>query len=316
MATTSILQFAPTDTGTNLMTDADYLAASARTNGNQPGVASSKLNNKALRQASLIAAGVAQLMADNQANNIVDTLTPAQIATYLSSALGAALTFPTAPQFDNDTSPATTEFVKRQGLQASGFNIVSAASTLTAAVVGSTVYLSGAGSYITTLPLAASVPAGARIEFLCGTSTAQTISRQGADLIWPGGPAGSATSMLVGLSDNLTLESNGIGWYAVVGSAQLGFSAAFAAQRATSGWQKLPGGLIFQWGAVVASTGWAWSFPMVFPNACLHAFATSSDTGPSFCTLYSASAASVFGNRWNTAGVGVNGSVSLLAIGY
>lgn len=86
MATSNILQFVPNDTGTNLLTDAAYLAASDRSNGNQPGVASSKLNNKALRQASAIAAGVAQYIADRQATNVTDALTPAQIAAMLALA--------------------------------------------------------------------------------------------------------------------------------------------------------------------------------------------------------------------------------------
>lgn len=86
MATSNILQFAPTDTGTNLLSDAAYLAASDRTNGNQPGVASAKLNNKALRQSSAVAAGVAQFIATRQATNITDALTPSQIETALASA--------------------------------------------------------------------------------------------------------------------------------------------------------------------------------------------------------------------------------------
>lgn len=91
MATNSIIQFSPNDTGTNLLTDAAYLAASDRSNGNQPGIASAKLNNKALRQASLIAAGVAQFIADRQATNVVDTLTPAQIAAMLAAAASGRL---------------------------------------------------------------------------------------------------------------------------------------------------------------------------------------------------------------------------------
>ncbi|UNA00787.1 tail protein [Edwardsiella phage vB_EpM_ZHS] len=89
MATTNIIPFAPVDTGTNLLSDAAYLAASDRTNGNQPGIASAKLNNKALRQASAIAAGVGQYLADNQATNVTDALTPAQISTMLTTSMGA-----------------------------------------------------------------------------------------------------------------------------------------------------------------------------------------------------------------------------------
>jgi len=48
MATNNFLPFSPTDTGTNLLTQVEYAAATDRTIGNQPGVASSKLNNKAI----------------------------------------------------------------------------------------------------------------------------------------------------------------------------------------------------------------------------------------------------------------------------
>jgi len=91
VATTSILQFSPNDIGTNLLTDAAYLAASDRSNGNQPGVASAKLNNKALRQATLMAAGLAQYLADQQATNVVDTLTPAQISAMLKAGIKGVL---------------------------------------------------------------------------------------------------------------------------------------------------------------------------------------------------------------------------------
>ena len=95
MATNEILQFAETDTGTNLLTQAEYLADAQRPIGNQPGVARSKLVNKALRQSSLIAAAVAQFIADNQANNVVDTATPATIADWIEAAV-RSIGIPTA----------------------------------------------------------------------------------------------------------------------------------------------------------------------------------------------------------------------------
>jgi len=78
-----ILPFAATDTGTNLLTQTDYAADTQRPIGNQQGIARSKLVNKVLKQTSVIAAGVGQFLSDNQANAITDTLTPAQISTYL-----------------------------------------------------------------------------------------------------------------------------------------------------------------------------------------------------------------------------------------
>lgn len=95
MATNEILQFAETDTGTNLLTQAEYLADAQRPIGNQPGVARSKLVNKALRQSSLIAAAVAQFIADNQANNVADTASPNDIADWIEAAV-RSIGIPTA----------------------------------------------------------------------------------------------------------------------------------------------------------------------------------------------------------------------------
>ena len=95
MATNEILRFAETDTGTNLLTQAEYLADAQRPIGNQPGVARSKLVNKALRQSSLIAAGIAEFLADNQSNNITDALTPQNIADYMAAVV-RSLGVPTA----------------------------------------------------------------------------------------------------------------------------------------------------------------------------------------------------------------------------
>jgi hypothetical protein len=87
--TNTILEFCATDTGTNLITDSAYNTDAQRPIGNQSGTARSALVNKALRQSTLMAAGLAQFIADNQANNILDTLTPATIETYLIAALQA-----------------------------------------------------------------------------------------------------------------------------------------------------------------------------------------------------------------------------------
>lgn len=87
MGTSSILPFAPVDTGLNLLSDADYLAASDRTTGNQPGVARSRLVNKALRQSSLLAAVIAQFTADRQTSNVGDGLSVAGLQSQFEAAL-------------------------------------------------------------------------------------------------------------------------------------------------------------------------------------------------------------------------------------
>lgn len=83
MATNEILPFAGTDNGTNLLTQAQYNADAQRLIGNAPGVARLELVNKVLRQTSLMSAGLAQFIADLQQTGMVDTLTPAQVATAL-----------------------------------------------------------------------------------------------------------------------------------------------------------------------------------------------------------------------------------------
>lgn len=89
MATNEILRFAETNTGTNLLTQAEYAADAQRLIGHQPGIARAKLENKALRQASLMAAGLAEFIADYQANNVTDSLTAQQVADYLLAAIQA-----------------------------------------------------------------------------------------------------------------------------------------------------------------------------------------------------------------------------------
>lgn len=69
----NFLPFCPTTGGANLLTQSEYAAATDRSNGNQPGVASSKLNNKAMRQASVIASQIAQFLADNLSVDVLDT---------------------------------------------------------------------------------------------------------------------------------------------------------------------------------------------------------------------------------------------------
>ncbi len=101
MATNEILPFASTNTGTNLLTQAEYAADAQRVIGHQPGIARSKLENKALRQASLMAAGLAEFIADYQSNNVTDSLTAQQVADYLLAAITANI--PVVPDASETT---------------------------------------------------------------------------------------------------------------------------------------------------------------------------------------------------------------------
>jgi len=89
MAANEILLFAH-DPAANVQSQAVYDADPQREIGHQPGIAKAEMENKALRQVSLIAAGVAQFIADLQATDVEDTLTPANIAAMLLEAVEAS----------------------------------------------------------------------------------------------------------------------------------------------------------------------------------------------------------------------------------
>lgn len=85
--TNDFLPFCPTDTGTNLESQSDYLVDSDRTTGNQPGIASSQLNNKALRQGTYVASQLAQFIANQSNTSAVDNATPAQFLAQITSVM-------------------------------------------------------------------------------------------------------------------------------------------------------------------------------------------------------------------------------------
>lgn len=87
----SILPFAGVDTGSNLLTDAEYASDSQRLIGNQPGVARAKLVNKALKQGTLLAAAIAHFIAETRSISLDDTMTHEAIAAQLVLALNGMI---------------------------------------------------------------------------------------------------------------------------------------------------------------------------------------------------------------------------------
>lgn len=87
MATNNILEFCPDDTGTNLLTQGEYAVAADRDAGNQPGIASSKLVNKALRQSAFIASQIAQYICDITGNDVLDNGNTATLLANIKAAI-------------------------------------------------------------------------------------------------------------------------------------------------------------------------------------------------------------------------------------
>lgn len=73
----------------NVESQVDYAADSNRTNGNQPGIASSSFNNKAIRQANFITSQLAQMVANTTGTNVNDNGVTAQFLAQLNAAIQA-----------------------------------------------------------------------------------------------------------------------------------------------------------------------------------------------------------------------------------
>jgi hypothetical protein len=82
-----IYPFCTSNLGTNLLSDSEYQSDPQRLIGNQPNEAARDvLVNKALRQSSVLVAGIAQFLVNSLNVDITDALTPADIASYLALA--------------------------------------------------------------------------------------------------------------------------------------------------------------------------------------------------------------------------------------
>jgi hypothetical protein len=97
--------------GANVSTQAEYAALAARANGFTAGTAVSKQLNKAWRQSSVISASLAQFIADQSGNDVLDDGNLATIQTNLGLAIKAAVAsgIPYATQTEAEAGTSTTK---------------------------------------------------------------------------------------------------------------------------------------------------------------------------------------------------------------
>ena len=93
MATNDILPFCPTDTGTNLLTQSEYNLDADRVSGNKPGVASSKLMNKSVRQSAFMSSQLAQYISDRTGSNVLDDGNTATLLAIMNAAFASKQEF-------------------------------------------------------------------------------------------------------------------------------------------------------------------------------------------------------------------------------
>jgi hypothetical protein len=204
-----------------------------------------------------------------------------------------------------------------RGLQASTLISTTGSRTLPASIAGATLNMQLSNQTLT-LPSAASLPVGSRIEFVSGVA-AGVVQAAGSDTI-SGDFVNTVTSMTLGVGDTLVLELAGPSqWYAVGGSVQLGKSASFGAFLASAGYQKLPSGLIIQWmsgGAMAPAGTLSTNWPIAFPNAVLTCTATPVGTSQGTTEIVSLTNTLVtIGEGSGTTGKSISGT-RIIGIGY
>lgn len=208
----------------------------------------------------------------------------------LLASTGGYIKTVTPPQFDSSTKVPTTAFVKESGFQfGSSAQNLTQNTTLTASAVGNLIVCTPSSAITVILPLTSDVTAGSALRLHNLSPYTVTVSRQGSsDVINCAGAALTAVTIQPGdYLDFTYLGLSGNTWEAA-GTAGLQFSGAFGSLIAGNGCQKLPSGLIKQWGfSTTASSGSTpyqvtVTLPMTFPNAFFGAVTTNVGGGLSY----------------------------------
>ncbi|OBY57422.1 phage tail protein [Pseudomonas sp. AU12215] len=180
---------------------------------------------------------------------------------------------PTPPQFDKDTSLSTTEFVQRAIGNYSNQVSVNTTRVLTLDLAGQII---NCGNTISvTLPIGTSEAVGATFQINNAGNGVVTVQASAGQSLYGVGN-GTARTFVLGGGDTITVAYvGGTSWYAW-GGIQLGSSAAFGSLLQANGYQKLPSGLIVQWGnAAIAQGASSGNFPFTlpFPSTCFQVIA-------------------------------------------
>ncbi len=140
--------------------------------------------------------------------------------------------------------------------------------TLTAADAGKCLIYEGAAAVTLTLPLISAAPVGSIFEFINTGTANMTVQRAGSDQI-DSGPS-AVTSIAIPPNQSLKLiRATGSSLWHPVSVTAAGLATSFGSSLTPNGWQRLPSGLIMQWGAgVVAGNGLLTvTFPIQWPTA-------------------------------------------------
>lgn len=230
-------------------------------------------------------------------------------------------TAPTAGQFDNDTSIANTAFVQRALGGYAGSVSLGASRTLTSSDIGKVVWVN-INAAVATIPTPSSLGATVGSSFTLFTVdlTASVVPGAGA-IINHNISAVSSLSLKSGQSVTLVALSTST-WQVIGSGAELGRNADFQSSTSgASGYQKLPSGLIIQWGPAVTSASGdvTFTFPITFPTSVRSVVvAPNLVSGGSFVGYNTVALASVAVNGWLGTAANTRAAIScnIIAIGH
>ncbi|KVR32030.1 hypothetical protein WK15_00760 [Burkholderia ubonensis] len=174
----------------------------------------------------------------------------------------------TPGQFDSSTTLATTAFVQRAlGSFQMSASLPVGTTNGSVADIGKYFTQQGAAAATYALPSTTELPSGAAIGFKVTSNFPLTIQCNGGDVISANGQ--TLSSLTLGTGDDVMLVCPQKGFWFASGSAVVGQSSKFAASLNSNGYQKLPSGLIIQWGytSVPANSLLTVPLPIAFPNA-------------------------------------------------
>lgn len=191
----------------------------------------------------------------------------------IAAAFGAITT---PPQFDNDLSLATTEFVQRALGNCRALFGFTDSRVLTANHAGMFLVCGGTADTTVDLPSLAACPSGASLPYYNSGNFKVTLRCAANEKIAWHTAALGASSVDLRPGETLILVSPGGGatWYPLGGTALLKMpTGPMAFSLAGSGYQKLPSSLIIQWSSANVAAGDAQSFnlPITFPSVFLTA---------------------------------------------
>ena len=175
-------------------------------------------------------------------------------------------------QFDKSFKLATTGFVQQAlGNYQDTLNC-SANTTVTPQDAGKAVMLFGLTAYTVQFPSPVDMPQGARFKAICTNPAGVTVTcvRPNSFMSPDGKYAGT---FVAGMGDVLEFIKIDTTWV-INGTLTMFTAPQFKAQLTSSGWQKLPSGLILQWGTYTNTNnngaGFTGTlFPIAFPTAAL-----------------------------------------------